>query len=220
MRIFVRFGAAVLLVVTMVMLLFVSSGKSMQRTEPPASTAPNSAGIIGSDSRESQWQAKLQELGAQKLARGWVLALATASYRPNAASFRPSSAATIDSTTRLLHEFSSARAIAEGHTDSQGSSALNESLSQARAKAVCRYLQQNGVEASRLQAIGFADREPIASNTTASGRAKNRRVDLLFSDVNGRFDAISGDAPAVRTVRPNYGHHPLHRHPALGGSEH
>lgn len=214
---FVRSGAAVLLFVALVLLL-TSSGKSVERTTPPTSAATDGAGVIGSDSRDPQWLAQLKTLGAQKLARGWVVALA-ANYRPNAASFRPSSAVTIDSAARLLDEFTSARAIAEGHTDSQGSRALNKRLSRARAEAVCRYLQQKGVEASRLQAIGFADREPIASNTRASGRAKNRRVDLLFSDVNGSFGDFSGNAPASSLVRPNYGHRPLHRHPPLGGDK-
>ena len=139
---FVRSGAAVLLFVALVLLLLTSSGKSVERTTPPTSTATDGAGVIGSDSRDPQWLAQLKTLGARKLARGWVVALA-ATYRPNAASFRPSSAVTIDSTARLLDEFTSARAIAEGHTDSQGSRALNKRLSRARAEAVCRYLQQN-----------------------------------------------------------------------------
>lgn len=219
---FVRSRAAVLLLGTMAWLSFASSsGKSAQQTENSTSTASSAAGLIGSESGDQRWQVQLRELGAQRLARGWVLPLLTASYPPNVVSFRPSNTATIDSAARLLHEFSSARAVAEGHTDSRGPSALNERLSRARAEAVCGHLQQHGVEASRVQAMGFADRLPIASNATVLGRAKNRRVDLLFSDVSGRFSAASAtNASSVRAIRPNYGHHPLHRRLILGGGEH
>jgi OOP family OmpA-OmpF porin len=65
-----------------------------------------------------------------------------------------------------------------GHTDSRGSNALNKSLSQKRADSVLRYLVSQGVDGKRLRAVGYGEDQPIAPNTTAEGRALNRRVEL------------------------------------------
>ncbi len=64
-----------------------------------------------------------------------------------------------------------------GHTDSRGSSAFNQRLSQDRAEAVKANLVNAGIEASRITTIGKGEDEPIADNTTAEGRAENRRIE-------------------------------------------
>lgn len=68
--------------------------------------------------------------------------------------------------------------LIEGHTDSVGSDEYNMKLSGQRAGAVWRYLVSKGIDSSRLQARGLGEAQPIASNDTAEGRAKNRRVEL------------------------------------------
>jgi OOP family OmpA-OmpF porin len=69
----------------------------------------------------------------------------------------------------------------EGHTDSVGSASVNKKLSQARAQAIADYLTYNGFKPSdRVNAVGYGDSKPIAPNTTAGGRAQNRRVDLIL----------------------------------------
>jgi outer membrane protein OmpA-like peptidoglycan-associated protein len=68
----------------------------------------------------------------------------------------------------------------EGHTDSKGSDAYNLRLSQRRAQSVVQYLiEQIGVEADRLFAVGKGEQEPIADNSTGEGRQKNRRVQIV-----------------------------------------
>ena len=69
----------------------------------------------------------------------------------------------------------------EGHTDSRGSDALNQELSQRRANEVLNYLGQNGVNTSRLTARGFGETKPVATNDTAAGRAQNRRIDFTVT---------------------------------------
>jgi outer membrane protein OmpA-like peptidoglycan-associated protein len=68
----------------------------------------------------------------------------------------------------------------EGHTDSVGKPAYNQRLSQRRAQAVVEYLaEHNSIDHDRMIARGFGMSEPIASNDTAEGRAKNRRVQIV-----------------------------------------
>ena len=70
--------------------------------------------------------------------------------------------------------------IIEGHTDSTGSEELNEHLSQQRAEAVRAYFVANGsLAGERIVAVGYGSKRPLASNATVTGRAINRRIDLI-----------------------------------------
>lgn len=74
-----------------------------------------------------------------------------------------------------------------GHTDSTGSEAYNQQLSEKRANAVARFLNQNGVERQRLYMDGRGELQPVASNRSAAGRDRNRRVEIyLKAVVEGR----------------------------------
>ena len=71
------------------------------------------------------------------------------------------------------------RVVLEGHTDSTGSDALNVDLSRARAQAVGKFLADNGVSSKVIDTVGYGEAEPLAPNTSAANRAKNRRVEAL-----------------------------------------
>lgn len=66
----------------------------------------------------------------------------------------------------------------EGHTDSDGSDDYNQGLSERRAKTVVGFLTEQGVQADRLEAIGFGEARPLAPNTTSEGKARNRRIEF------------------------------------------
>ncbi|MBN2717443.1 MAG: OmpA family protein [Deltaproteobacteria bacterium] len=66
----------------------------------------------------------------------------------------------------------------EGHTDSDGTEDYNKNLSQSRADAVMQFLTDAGVDASRMEAVGYGEEKPIANNDTAEGKEKNRRVEF------------------------------------------
>lgn len=69
-----------------------------------------------------------------------------------------------------------------GHTDSTGSDAVNNPLSLERAESVRNFLEDRGVASGRIEVVGRGSREPIASNDSAEGRAKNRRVEIFMRD--------------------------------------
>jgi outer membrane protein OmpA-like peptidoglycan-associated protein len=69
-----------------------------------------------------------------------------------------------------------------GHTDSTGSDAINNPLSKERADTVRDFIVDRGVPGSRVEAVGRGEREPIASNETSDGQAKNRRVEIFLRD--------------------------------------
>jgi len=82
---------------------------------------------------------------------------------------------------RVLQAEPAIRVRIEGHTDSVGSDAYNLKLSQRRSEAVMQYLVKGGVAASRLEALGKGESQPVATNDTADGRAQNRRAELIVN---------------------------------------
>jgi outer membrane protein OmpA-like peptidoglycan-associated protein len=76
----------------------------------------------------------------------------------------------------------------EGHTDNRGGRQYNLKLSRARAKSLVQYMISRGVDASRLAAEGFGLERPVATNATAAGRAKNRRVDFRIAEITWEED--------------------------------
>jgi OmpA-OmpF porin, OOP family len=85
----------------------------------------------------------------------------------------------LDQVAKLLSEHTELKKIrVEGHTDNVGSASYNKDLSERRAASVVRYLVGKGVARTRLEPAGFGFERPIASNATALGRAKNRRVEF------------------------------------------
>lgn len=82
---------------------------------------------------------------------------------------------------RAIGLFGEPRAIIEGHTDSTGSAAANQTLSKRRADAVRAYLIANGtLPADKIEATGYGSERPLASDQTAEGRAINRRIDIVL----------------------------------------
>ena len=90
--------------------------------------------------------------------------------------------AILDSVALTLLNFPEIRLEVAGHTDSSGDDAYNLDLSQQRSEAVRSYLTSKGVHTEVLGAHGYGEERPVASNTTAAGRAENRRVELIRLD--------------------------------------
>lgn len=80
--------------------------------------------------------------------------------------------------TAILKEYPNSNFSLEGHTDGDGSEAMNQKLSEERATAVKNYLVENGINASRLTSKGFGESMPVSTNKTKAGKANNRRVEV------------------------------------------
>lgn len=86
----------------------------------------------------------------------------------------------LDSVALVLEEFDKTIIAVAGYTDSQGSDSYNQKLSEDRAASVAAYLKGKKIVAARFEVIGFGEKNPIADNKTAEGRALNRRVELTL----------------------------------------
>jgi OmpA-OmpF porin, OOP family len=100
-------------------------------------------------------------------------------FDTGSATLKPESERVLANVLSLLQAQADWNFRIEGNTDSTGTKAGNQILSQERAKAVVKWLNQNGIALPRLTAIGLGDSKPISDNSTAEGRAKNRRVELV-----------------------------------------
>ena len=102
-------------------------------------------------------------------------------FQTGSAQIAPNSQDLIDQLAAVAQDCSGSFSI-DGHTDSTGSAALNRDLSLGRAQAVSAALAAAGVEPQRLQARGFGPDQPVADNSTAAGRAQNRRIEIQVID--------------------------------------
>lgn len=94
------------------------------------------------------------------------------------ASFQQQTFPVLQAIVAILIEYPNANFSIEGHTDSDGKDAANQTLSENRAAAVKNYLVENGIAASRLSSAGFGESKPIDTNKTKAGKANNRRVEV------------------------------------------
>jgi outer membrane protein OmpA-like peptidoglycan-associated protein len=101
----------------------------------------------------------------------------------DSANIDPSFRNTLDQLASTLTQYEKTYVDVLGHTDSTGSDAYNQTLSERRASAVADYLSTRGVQSARLAARGYGESQPKASNLDAAGRSANRRVEIRLVPV-------------------------------------
>jgi len=97
----------------------------------------------------------------------------------NKATLKPEGKRMVDHAIQVMKDKPGMKVSVEGHTDSIGSEAYNQRLSERRAQAVRDYMIENGISPGRVATRGFGKSRPVASNKTAEGRAQNRRVEII-----------------------------------------
>ena len=100
-------------------------------------------------------------------------------FETGKATLKPESMEEIEKVADYMKKNPNARFEVQGHTDNQGSDKINDPLSQQRAEAVVKALEEKGVDPFNLRAVGKGAHEPVADNKTEEGRAKNRRVEFI-----------------------------------------
>ncbi len=133
------------------------------------------------DTQEAKLRARLEGTGVRIQRQGDNLKLimpGNITFATNSSNINGNFYPILDSVGIILREFNNTSINISGFTDSSGSDTYNQSLSEDRANSVASYLVQTGVQHGRIQARGFGERYPIASNDTAMGRAQNRRVEI------------------------------------------
>ena len=99
-------------------------------------------------------------------------------FDTDSAKLRPDSMPALNAVLGLLNNHPASQWMIAGHTDNQGNAGHNQALSEDRAASVIAWLKAHGVAANRLGAQGFGVSRPVADNSTESGRALNRRVEV------------------------------------------
>ena len=133
------------------------------------------------DNQESKLRARLQGTGVSVTRVGDDIILnmpSNITFDTDQSAIKPQFFETLNSVALVLQEFNKTLVDVTGHTDSTGTPAHNQRLSEERAGSVAEYLISQGNNPKRFQAIGMGQNDPIASNATPEGRAQNRRVEI------------------------------------------
>ena len=138
--------------------------------------------LMESEKRTAAALASLASIASLKEEeRGLVLTLTgSVLFQSGKSTLMPPARAKLDQVAEALQAIQARNLIVEGHTDSQGSDASNQGLSQRRADAVGDYLVQRGYPANRIRSLGQGEGSPVAKNDSAEGRANNRRVEIVI----------------------------------------
>ena len=135
-------------------------------------------------------QTMITELKAEQTERGLVVTVDDVLFEVDRAELKPGARRQLAQLADALKRYPDTEVSIEGHTDSTGSSAYNQNLSERRAAAVRQFLLAQGVSSARLDTLGLGEHQPVASNATAAGRQQNRRVEVIIQDDNARV--VSG----------------------------
>lgn len=138
------------------------------------------------DTQEKKLREKLQGSGVSVVRDGDNINLimpGNITFDTNSSDINAGFYDVLDSVALVLVEFNKTVVAVSGHTDNTGSAATNQVLSQKRAQSVANYLKSQKVASARFEIFGFGPTQPIADNSTPSGRLANRRVEITLHPV-------------------------------------
>ncbi len=135
------------------------------------------------DKQESALRAELEGTGVSVVRNGDNITLnmpGNVTFGTDSSDLSPAFFSVLNSVGKVLAEFEQTVVEVAGHTDSTGSDAYNQSLSERRANSVSTYLRGQGVISQRVITLGMGEGRPVADNSSDSGRQANRRVEITM----------------------------------------
>ena len=159
-----------------------------QRALIGAGVGALAGGAIGyyMDKQEAELRAELQGTGVSVTRIGDNITLnmpGNVTFATNSSDLSPAFFDVLTSVSKVLTEYDQTVVEVAGHTDSSGSDAYNQSLSERRAGSVAQFLQSQGINNQRLITVGLGESMPVADNSTATGKQTNRRVEITMVPV-------------------------------------
>ncbi|MBM3779556.1 MAG: OmpA family protein, partial [Acidimicrobiia bacterium] len=138
-------------------------------------------------------------LETRQTARGLIVNMSDVLFDFDKATLKPGAREKLAKIAGIIMAHPDLQIEIEGHADSTGSDDYNQGLSERRAESVRRFLVDEGVDGAHVQAHGFGESRPVASNDTDAGRQQNRRVDLVISGESIALSSIrTGNAASTR----------------------
>jgi outer membrane protein OmpA-like peptidoglycan-associated protein len=139
------------------------------------------------DRQEAKLRAELEGTGVSVTRMGDNITLnmpSNITFATNSSDLSPAFFEVLGSVSKVLEEFDKTVVEVAGHTDSTGTDAYNQALSERRAGSVASYLSSRGIMQQRMITVGMGEGRPVADNGTSSGRALNRRVEITMVPVS------------------------------------
>ncbi len=147
------------------------------------------AKLVSVQEQNAWLEEQIVNLATAQTDRGLVMTLGDVLFDAGEARLKTSANRTVLKLVQFLQLNPRRTVRIEGYSDSSGKREENLALSRARAQTVADALIDLGVDAKRIEVQGFGESFPVAENASAKGRAQNRRVEILFSDEQGRLGA-------------------------------
>jgi len=138
------------------------------------------------EARDAQIRKLQEDMQAKQTERGTLVTFGDVLFDLDKAELKPAGMRGIQKLAEFLNENPERKVVVEGYTDSTGSDSYNQQLSERRAQSVRRALTHAGVDPQRIQAVGYGEQYPVASNVSPSSRAMNRRVEVTISNDSQR----------------------------------
>jgi outer membrane protein OmpA-like peptidoglycan-associated protein len=140
------------------------------------------------DRQEMKLRAELEGTGVSVYREGDNITLnmpGNVTFATDSSDLNPAFFSVLNSVGKVLGEFDQTIVEVAGHTDSTGSEAYNQSLSERRSGSVTQYLQSQGVNGQRIISVGMGEAYPVADNSSQDGRQANRRVEITMVPLTG-----------------------------------
>lgn len=158
-----------------------SARKTAELAQADAAAQAERVRLAQRDARVADLEAQMREINARQTERGIVVTLGDLLFNTGDSRLQSEGLRSMSKLADFLKRNPERRAAIEGYTDSVGSSASNQQLSERRAIAVMDALVQQGISASRLTTMAYGEDRPVGDNNTVLGRQMNRRVEVVFA---------------------------------------